>query len=164
MTNSEALKKMQSVKAYMTSGNPIWSVTEIGEAFDMAIEALEKTQQVTGKLNSDCISRKAAIGSVIAYNLEDEGDVASLVMILQNLPSAQPEHNPDDERKIADLHKIVNYLLSQPERKTGRITYTHHSEELWGQSAICISCGCKWQIAEKGEDNFCPNCGCELER
>lgn len=41
MTNSEALKKMQSVKAYMTSGNPIWSVTEIGEAFDMAIEALE---------------------------------------------------------------------------------------------------------------------------
>lgn len=45
MTNSEALKKMQAIKAYMTSGNPIWSVTEIGEAFDVAIEALERTEQ-----------------------------------------------------------------------------------------------------------------------
>ena len=53
---------------------------------------------------------------------------------------------------------------AQPERKKGRITYTHFSEELWGQSAICISCGCKWQIAEEGEDNFCPNCGCKMER
>lgn len=44
MTNSEALKKMQAIKAYMTSGNPIWSVTEIGEAFDMAIEALDRTE------------------------------------------------------------------------------------------------------------------------
>ena len=44
MTNSEALKKMQAIKAYMTSGNPIWSITEIGEAFDMAIEALERTE------------------------------------------------------------------------------------------------------------------------
>ena len=42
MTRDEALKKMQAVKSYMTSGNPIWSVTEIGEAFDMAIEALEQ--------------------------------------------------------------------------------------------------------------------------
>lgn len=44
MTNGEALKKMQAIKAYMTSGNPIWSVTEIGEAFDMAIEALDRTE------------------------------------------------------------------------------------------------------------------------
>ena len=33
------------------------------------------------------------------------------------LSSAQPEHNPDDERKIADLHKMVNYLLSQLEQR-----------------------------------------------
>ena len=44
MTKREALKKMQAVKAYMTSGNPIWSVTEMGEAFDMAIEALTSAQ------------------------------------------------------------------------------------------------------------------------
>lgn len=41
MTRAEALKKMQAVKAYMTSGNPIWNATEMGEAFDMAIKALE---------------------------------------------------------------------------------------------------------------------------
>ena len=42
MTRAEAIKKMQAVKAYMTSGNPIWDVTEIGEALDMAIKALEE--------------------------------------------------------------------------------------------------------------------------
>lgn len=42
MTREEALKKMQAVKSYMISGNPIWDVTEMGEAFDMAIEALEQ--------------------------------------------------------------------------------------------------------------------------
>ena len=45
MTKGEALKKMQVVKAYMISGNPIWDVTEIGEAFGMAIEALEQPEQ-----------------------------------------------------------------------------------------------------------------------
>ena len=36
---------------------------------------------------------------------------------LKALPSTQPEHNPDDERKIADLHKMVNYLLSRLEQR-----------------------------------------------
>lgn len=62
------------------------------------------------------------------------------------------------------LSDAICALSAQPERKKGKITYTHFSEELWGQSAICISCGCKWQIAEEGEDNFCPNCGCKMER
>ena len=49
MTKDEALKKMQAVKSYMTSGNPIWSITEMGEAFDMAIEALEQPERKKGK-------------------------------------------------------------------------------------------------------------------
>lgn len=51
MTKDEALKKLQAVKAYMTSGNPIWDVKEIAEAFDMAIEALSasETEMKTGK-------------------------------------------------------------------------------------------------------------------
>lgn len=40
MTREEAMRKMQAVKSYMTSGNPIWDVAEMAEAFDMAIEAL----------------------------------------------------------------------------------------------------------------------------
>ena len=56
MTNEEAIKKMQAVKAYMISGNPIWSVTEMGEAFDMAIEALKQPQIIRCK---DCKHRDA---------------------------------------------------------------------------------------------------------
>ena len=37
--------------------------------------------------------------------------------LMKDLSSVQPEHNPDDERKIADLHKMVNYLLSQLEQR-----------------------------------------------
>ncbi len=49
MTREEALKKMQAVKAYMISGNPIWNITEMGETFDMAIEALEQSERKKGK-------------------------------------------------------------------------------------------------------------------
>lgn len=42
MSREEAIKKMKAVKAYMTSGNPIWNTDEIAEAFDAAIEALER--------------------------------------------------------------------------------------------------------------------------
>jgi len=46
MTKSEAIKKLQAIKSYMTSGNPIWSVEPVGEAMDMAIEALEQSQWI----------------------------------------------------------------------------------------------------------------------
>ncbi len=51
MTKDEALKKIKAVKSYMTSGNPIWDVAELVEAFDMAIEALgdSEPEQKTGK-------------------------------------------------------------------------------------------------------------------
>ena len=51
MTKEEALQKLQAVKSYMTSGNPIWNVAEMTEAFDMAIEALSasETEMKTGK-------------------------------------------------------------------------------------------------------------------
>lgn len=49
MTKSEAIKRLQAVKSYMTSGNPMWSVEPIGEAMDMAIEALEQSQWIPVK-------------------------------------------------------------------------------------------------------------------
>lgn len=118
----------------------------------------------------------------MSYRLIDSNAIAikypevnEMPCVFANLPDgihgqfidAQPEPSKvaRDIATIIENEKDMRVISSaQPERKTGRITYTHHSEELWGQSAICISCGCKWQIAEGGEDNFCPNCGCELER
>ena len=50
MTKAKALQKIKAVKAYMTSGNPIWDVKEMAEAFDIAIEALSasETERKTG--------------------------------------------------------------------------------------------------------------------
>lgn len=45
----------------------------------------------------------------------------------------------------------------------GKITYTRFNEELWGSSSICNLCGCSWQIADNGHDNYCPNCGARME-
>ena len=36
---------------------------------------------------------------------------------IKEAPTIEPDHIAVDERKIADLHKIVNYLLSQPEQR-----------------------------------------------
>lgn len=58
MTKNEALKKIKAVKAYMTSGNPIWDVAEMAEAFDMAIEALSASEpeRKTGKWVQESVS------------------------------------------------------------------------------------------------------------
>ena len=64
------------------------------------------------------------------------------------LSSAQPEHNPDDERKIADLHKMVNYLLSQPEQRWIPVTERLPEDEyvLISKKPTKIS-GDKWSVA-----------------
>lgn len=61
------------------------------------------------------------------------------------------------------LESVLDDLPSiQPERKRGYVTYSRYCEELWGKSSICSLCGASWQIADEGDDNFCPNCGAEL--
>ena len=107
MTKGEALKKMQAVKAYMTSGNPIWGVTEMGEAFDMAIEALTSAQPESAKRteetiqnvsDTDLISRKAAID--LANELYQGMDIIqvtynevrkAIVAFINLVPSARTE-------------------------------------------------------------------------
>lgn len=65
-------------------------------------------------------------------------------------------------RGLSDARRAILELPSVQPRK-GKISYTKFCEELWGQSSICSLCGCSWQIAEDGSDNFCPNCGCLME-
>lgn len=55
-SSEEAIKKIQAVKAYMIAGNPIWSVAEMGEVFDIAIEALENNDKLAEDLQ-DCLER-----------------------------------------------------------------------------------------------------------
>ena len=41
MTKGEAIDMCMEVRHYLTSGNPIWDKDKVGEALDMAIEALQ---------------------------------------------------------------------------------------------------------------------------
>lgn len=52
MTREEAIKKINAIKKYLITGNPIWDVKEIDEVLNMAIEALEQEPVVRCK---DCI-------------------------------------------------------------------------------------------------------------
>ena len=81
----------------------------------------------------DVIYRQDAIdvleaGAELLRRVSDDTDIANIerekykwgldlieayISDMKEFPSAQPEHNPDDERKIADLHKMVNRLYSQ---------------------------------------------------
>ena len=42
MTREEAIDMCMEVRDYLTSGNPIWDKDKVGEALDMAIEALKR--------------------------------------------------------------------------------------------------------------------------
>lgn len=45
MTREEAIKKINAIKKYLITGNPIWDVKEIDEVLNMAIEALVFPQE-----------------------------------------------------------------------------------------------------------------------
>lgn len=97
---------------------------------------------------SDLIERQAAINAIEQMQLPImRSDLLHEQFIFQGLSEA--------------LAAIKELPSVQPRK--GKITYTHFCEELWGQSSICSLCGCSWQIANDGEDNFCPNCGCRME-
>ena len=135
---TEAIK---AVKFYETFCDP----------YPRVIEALEELPSVHLELSNnspkldhkgdvpdinvgDMISRQAAIDVVIKRDANCGIDSAE---VLKLLPSVQP--------------------------RKGKISYTKFCEELWGQSSICNLCGCSWQIANNGHDNYCPNCGARME-
>lgn len=88
----------------------------------------------------DAVSRKLMyeLGATCMARRNENGELVALGS-LDLLPSAQPEHNPDDERKIADLHKMVNYLLSLPEQRWIPVTL----ETLPNPSSVVVVCGKK---------------------
>ena len=106
------------------------------------VEIIESVPTHTTPSNTlgalDCVSREDLTKGIEAYF--DDLPIAvhyDMLALAQSLPSVQP--------------------------RKGNISYTKFCEELWGQSSICSLCGCSWQIAEDGDDNFCPNCGCRME-
>ena len=121
----------------------------------------------------DLISRQAAIEAVIAYNLEEEGDTAALMMILKGLPAAEPfisddgtvmisvsKGQLDKVGRVIVLEESTKYckVMYEPERKKGKWIDNH---------TTCSECG--WQMIDDVLDSpnmvgfkFCPNCGADM--
>lgn len=104
---------------------------------------------------SDLISRQAAIDAVkfgITY-----------AKVFNKSTGEAKELFKEGNKALNEAAERLKELPSiQPERKRGYVTYSRYCEELWGKSSICSLCGASWQIADEGDDNFCPNCGAEL--
>lgn len=139
--------------------------------------------------SSDCISRQAAKDMIKNHksDFSTEKDYRVARACVNAVTSAQPERLTDDDFETIRIHlnafketlcnqrrwkeaeeyqhlidRFMAFASTQPERKTGHVTYSRYCEELWGQSSICSLCGASWQIADKGDDNFCPNCGADM--
>lgn len=97
MTNKEAIETLRA-------NYPDDCYEQLREAVDVAINALTAQpdlQQTCNKLETDTISRRAAI-DIIEDALKHMGcvDMEDIRFILGKLPSAQPEQLTDTEQRI----------------------------------------------------------------
>ena len=112
MTKEEAIR--------IISGEVLGTTEQTHEAVAMAVEALSaQSQQVTGKLDSDCISRQAAIDAIHCDITVTGRQNAELVAAtigafadrIKALPSAQPEQRwiPCSERLPESYECVLCY-------------------------------------------------------
>ena len=88
MTREEAIDRIKAYKRYLMGGNPIWSVEEVSEAFDMAIESLTHDIRTdTHGVCSDYISRADAIEAVDKIEIERN---ETLKMLPKNIATSFP--------------------------------------------------------------------------
>ena len=138
MTREEAIERIKSYKRYLMGGNPIWSVEEVAEAFDMAIEALSADAP-----KGDLISRQWLLevyGDYIGDNGEPKYHVP-LEVVRQNIKDAP---SADAVTKI------------EAEWKTD-------ADGCW-----CSNCESYFFNDEDGEFvvqyDYCPDCGASMKR
>lgn len=71
MTRDEAIEKLNAIKKYLTAGNPIWDVKEIGEVLDMAVESIQvepvKTLYQIPEACKNCSNHPSNGGSGICH-------------------------------------------------------------------------------------------------
>lgn len=69
MTREEAIKKINAIKKYLITGNPIWDVKEIDEVLNMAIEAIQNEDREDYELATEQMEHDAMYEPT--YNSED---------------------------------------------------------------------------------------------
>ena len=101
MTKEEAIR--------IISGEVLGTTEQTHEAVAMAVEALSaQSQQVTGKLNSDCISRRDAIDA-----LEWKWAGKAAIDAIKNLPSAQQSRleNAIHGKSPEEIYEFISWLF-----------------------------------------------------
>lgn len=69
MTREEAIKKINAIKKYLITGNPIWDVKEIDEVLNMAIEAIQNEDREDYELATEQMEHDAMYEPT--YNSEE---------------------------------------------------------------------------------------------
>lgn len=69
MTREEAAGKINAIKKYLITGNPIWDVKEIDEVLNMAIEAIQNEDREDYELATEQMEHDAMYEPT--YNSED---------------------------------------------------------------------------------------------
>ncbi len=143
MTKGEAIDICMEVRDYLTSGNPIWNKDKVGEALDMAIEAMKKdetTLHVSG-ISPDRIVR--AIDPTITVDLE------SGVVPISACEPKEPKTIIYADRPKG--HWKMYGIYDSKGRRTGE------------HAIICDRCLMK-EIIRFGQSkwDFCPNCGADM--
>ena len=140
-------------------------------------------------IDTDAVNKIKNVSFTGSDGLDYVETLAALNVLAAISSSVQLEHNPDDERKIADLHKLVNYLLSrleqsEPCEEDEELDFVQEHKKLpiileartkgsWievgreeGALGIeykrlrCPKCG--WESSLPIPRNFCPECGLDM--
>ena len=61
-----------------------------------------------------------------------------------------------------DVTRLLSLPSAQPERKKGKWEMKPDPYGFFEEIPVCSECGCTTKMREMY--NFCPNCGCEMER
>lgn len=140
MTREEAIKKINAIKKYLTSGNPIWDVREIDEAIDMAIEALDERKV---ELFDD---------GTLVVNVK-EGEKVGRVLI-------------EGDDHFGGLY----YIDAEPVKHGKWIEAEWVDLNDWTTWRKCSCCGESLSKYVEGfgrrdfpQMNYCPNCGAKMK-
>ena len=106
MLKEQAIKMCMEIKDYLTQGNPIWDKDKVGEALDMAIEALEGV--CFDEWCDDCKEYDTEKKCCPRFN-----------RVIREALKHEPSEDGTLEVKVEDATKIGRVLISDDKHRGG---------------------------------------------
>lgn len=152
MSVLEELKKkisdIETQSLAMEGCRPTFTVSEIMDLIDSVESDKQTAESAQNVLNSELISKKAAIDAINTWDKFGVDERGRLVRWHEGL---EPYVHLRDV-----LTAIVNLPPAQPERPNGK--WVDDGDPL---TLICDQCG--YRVARYNNTNFCPNCGADMK-